>query len=349
MTKATTNRTTDQSSTGATGAVGPSYGLDMARRFTNPEILWGIGDEIGVVPNEAIYQAAPMNMVAEWFNGPNNLGWMGGYSNPSNTQVNDFVAAGKALQLIVWPCDGTDDRPPHESSSSGQPLPQYDLGEQFLVDLDTLVDMFKGHGPNYGPLYVVLFTEFQNTYWETWNRSGGNPYPSTAAYEADLMHQYVRAAERIRARYDQAKVALGFAGYAWPNEGSTIDLSPYQAAIEASDFMAVQQMQSCLHVDQMPGKLRAAVKQLGTYDKPVMISHMKIWREGSDPNCALDAMARFQAEFFTDDALAELNDWGLWAWNMMDDEFINAPGPQFDASVDFITAHAATPPCLRHH
>ncbi len=359
---------------------GIDTGYDFKVNYTAPssatKIMWGIGDQIGDAPNTAIYKAAStsINMITGWFNTPNDLGWMAGYSNPANTQLSDIYGKGKAVELVVWQADGIAPNSPANPTPQNPPvtLPQYAITPAFLGNLRTLIDMYKGHGPNYGPLYVVMFTEHENYYkswtdrvcttlYPTWNDktkptyaahlAACNTYRASvipkATYDAALLNQYIAAAKQIRAQYPQAKVSLGFSGFSWTGALPTgIDLSKYTAAINASDFMAVQQMQSCLHEDLLPPQMKASVKQLGAYGKPVMISHFKIWNDGL-PNstaaqkiaCAQSAYTKFQQEMFTEKSLAGLKADGLFAWDFMTDNYINDSGPNFETSKAFIKSH----------
>lgn len=308
------------------------------------KLMWGIGDEVGPAQDTAIYKNASVNMLTAWYNTPGDLSWMAGYSSPSNTQVSDIYGKGKALELVVWLADGVDPRTPAQSATSGKTLPEYALSQQFLTDLNTLVGMYKGHGPNYGPLYVVLFTEFNSTYIYNW---AGSPYTTRAQYNAALMTQYQKAVTQIHTQYNQAKVSLGFGGYDWST--SAIDLSSYKQAISVSDFTAVQAMQSCLNEAKLEPQIKASVQQLGSYGKPVMISHFKLWNDGAATNtpaqkaaCATSAFSKFQQGMFNDTTIAQLKSWGLFAWDFMDDNYINDPGPTFDSAKTFINAHTAS-------
>lgn len=310
----------------------------------SPSIMWGIGDEIGGAVNTPIYQNAKMDFVTAWYNGPGDLNWMNGYNSHSNTAVSNIYQQHKAIELVVWLANGTDPRSASQSSTAGQPLPEYALSSQFLTDLTELVNMYKGHGPYYGPLYVVLYTEFNGTYGYNWP---GSPYTNRTQYNAALMNQYIKAVNLIHSDYSQAKVGLGFGGYAWYN-GGAVDLTPYQQAINASDFTAVQAMQSCTNESLMAPQIEASVKQLGAY-KPVMISHFKLWDDSTNPSatqqqkaaCATSSFANFEQTMFNSSTLAQLKSEGLFAWDFMSDDYINDPGPQYNTAVNFINKHSA--------
>jgi hypothetical protein len=144
----------------------------------------------------------------------------------------------------------------------------------------------------------------------------------------------------VRSENANARVALGLGGYGW---GSTPDrdLSFWDDAIRASDFTAVQAMQAC--DNERDGQniiipqIRSSVKQLGTYGKPVMISHFKLW---GDPGCQTAAFAKFLRAIFTDRSMSALAADRLFAWNFMDDHYINDPGPTHEAAKRLLAAYA---------
>jgi hypothetical protein len=186
-----------------------------------------------------------------------------------------------------------------------------------------------------------LFTEFNSTYAYNWP---GSPYTSKAQYEAALMQQYLRAVDQIHAQYSQAKVALGFGGYYWFNTPN-VDLTPYMAAINASDFVASQEMHSVNNVQVMSQQITNSVHQLGQFGKPVMISHFKMTdpSAATDGGCVPDAMLNFEQATLNDAALQQLKEDGLWAWNFMaGSTCLKTPGPAFDALKTVITNNAAS-------
>ena len=65
-----------------------------------------------------------------------------------------------------------------------------------------------------------------------------------------------------------------------------------------------------------------------------MLSHFKFWGEAACQQRAFDA---FLDEVFTDASLAQLRQWGLFAWGFMDDHYINDPGPTYDKAVRLLT------------
>jgi hypothetical protein len=277
-------------------------------------VLWGIGDQLGPAREAPFYRDGGARMVSSWFNNPGDLGWMKGYRG---SDFSDQYGAHRALELVVWLADNAD----------------YAVSPRFQTDIRTLTRLYKGSGPNYGPLYIVLFTEFE-TY------KGGDP-----AYQAKLMSAYLKAVAVIHSEYDQARVALGFGGYGWDGVHDR-DLAPYRQVIEASDFTAVQQMQACSSEvggqNIMVPKIRSSVRQLGSYGKPVMISHFKLW---GDAACQASAFEKFSREMFSPASLAALTADKLFAWGFMSDHFINDAGGAYADFRSRIGPHiAALPP-----
>jgi hypothetical protein len=274
-----------------------------------PRILWGIGDQLSSAVKSPIYRNAPVNMVTAWYNGPGDLGWMSGYQKGST--MSDLYGQGKAIELVVWLGDHAD----------------YAISSQFLEDAKVLARTFKGNGPHHGPLYVVLFSELET-------------YSSDPGYFVNLKRAYLQAIATFHEENRNAKVALGLGGYHW---GSTPnrDLSFWDDAIKASDFTAVQAMQAC--DSERDGQniivpqIRSSVKQLGTYGKPVMISHFKLW---GDPSCQTKAFDKFMREVFTNKSISALAADNLFAWNFMADHYINDPGPTHESAKRLIAAYA---------
>lgn len=273
-------------------------------------VLWGIGDQLGPAQSNQLYTDGGAKMISSWFNNPGDLDWMKGYPG---SDFNNQYAANRALELVVWLADSTD----------------YAISPKFQTDIRTLTRLYKGSGPNYGPLYIVLFTEFE-TY------KNGDP-----AYQAKLMSAYLSAVAVIHSEYSKARVALGFGGYGWDGVHDR-DLTAYRQAIEASDFTAVQHMQACDSDENgqniMIPKIRSSVQQLGSYGKPVMISHFKLW---GDTACQTSAFDRFSREMFSDASLAALTANRLFAWNFMSDHFINDRGSAYTGFRSRIGPHIA--------
>jgi hypothetical protein len=272
-------------------------------------ILWGIGDQLSSAVSTRIYRDAPVHMVTAWYNGPGDLGWMSGYQKGST--MSDLYGRGKAIELIIWLGNQTD----------------YAISPQFLEDAGVLARTFRGNGPHHGRLYVVLFSELET-------------YSSDPGYFANLKRAYRQAMAVFHRENANARVALGLGGYAW---GSTPDrdLSFWDDAIRASDFTAVQAMQACDSERDgqsvLVPQIRSSVRQLGTYGKPVMISHFKLW---GDPGCQAAAFGKFMRTVFTDSSISALTDDNLFAWNFMDDHYINDPGPTHETAKRLLAVYA---------
>ena len=259
-----------------------------------------MGDEIQAALGTPLYQNGGVNMLTSWYNNPGDLSWMSGYANGNG--FSDLYGQGKAEELVVWLAED----------------PSYAISPQFLTDLQTLVSIFKGHGPNYGPLYVVLFSEFET-------------YSSDPAYLLALRTQYLNAVQVVHSTYSQAKVALGFGGYDWPpSSWSDPDLSFWQPAIAASDFVAFQDMQADTTLttsgqNYVVPTIENAVAQLSAYSKPIMVSHFKVW-DGGDANESA-AFAQAAQLLFNPQEMGTLTRQGLFAFGFMNDSYVNTqPG-----------------------
>jgi hypothetical protein len=277
-----------------------------------PRVLWGIGDQLGPALGSRFYRDGMARMVTAWFNGPGDLDWMKQAEEPA---VAKLYAAGDAVELVVWLADD----------------PDYAISDQFQADIRTLTRLHKGRDSYHGPLYVVLFSEFE-TY------RGDDP-----AYQAKLMDAYRRAVVVIHDEYDRARVALGFGGYTWDGTHDR-DMTPYLDEIAVSDFTAVQQMQACDNRANghsvAVAKVRSSVRQLGSFGKPVMISHFKLWGGAS---CQLSTFEQFAKEMFTTASLGSLVRDGLFAWDFMADHYINDASPVYYAVRARIKPYRASP------
>lgn len=278
------------------GTLGPSRSFALEDRPehqsraegpSSPRFIFGLGDQIGAATSRPVFNEAPMRMITSWYNGRSDLTWMSGYQR-TNT-MSGWYGKGYAMELVVWLAND----------------PSYAVSEDFQRDIELLTKVFRGNGPHYGPLYIVLFTELET-------------YSKDPAYFESLRTAYKNAAAVIHATYDKAHVGLGFGGYGWLL-GDTRDLSAWEPAIEVSDFVAAQHMHHCSRLDLMKTQLPRAIEQLGSYGKPVFVSHFKFWGEAE---CQRDAFKRFMDEVLTDTSLAGFHRQGLRAWGFMDDAYI---------------------------
>jgi hypothetical protein len=295
-----------------TVVVPPAMGIDAAQASTaTPRLIFGMGDEISTAQSSKIVKAAPINMVTSWYNNSGDLDWMQGYA--ATDQVEQVYAQGKANELVV------------DLSSD----PSYALSAQFQTNLATLISIFKGNGPAYGPLYVVLFTEF-DTYEPADN----------ASYIPQLMTAYEAAVTVVHKAYSQAKVALGLGGYNWSSSPTgTTDLSMETAAIKDSDFVAVQAMQDCTNEGQLENEVHASIAQLSSFGKPIMISYMKLW--GGSVPCQTSAMSTFEKDILNTSTLSTLTSEGLFALGFRVGPDIDHPGPAHKQAVADIDLYSS--------
>ncbi len=292
------------------GVLASTLAMGSAHASTVPKLIFGMGDEIAGAEATPLYNDAPVNMVTSWYNDSGDLSWMNGYRGTN--QIEQIYAEGKANELVV---DLNSD-------------PSYAVSAQFQTDIASLTSIFKGNGPVYGPLYIVLFTEF-DTY-----------EPGNSAYTSQLLSAYINAVGVIHGVDPQAKVALGLGGYNWSSSPTaTTDLGPETAAIDDSDFVAVQAMQDCQNEGQLENEVHASIAQLSTFHKPIMISYMKLWQSNVD--CATSAMSTFEAHIFNDATLTTLTAEGLFAWGFMDDTYITTPGPALNTAIADVVRYSS--------
>jgi hypothetical protein len=279
-----------------------------------PRILFGLGDEISAAVSAPLYRHGGVDMVTSWYNGPADLGWMSGYAQTNI--ISGLYQQGKALELVVWLAD----------------YPLYAVSSQFQSDLAKLITVFKGNGPYYGPLYVVLFTEFET-------------YSSQPGYDLQLRSAYLTSVKTIHASDRQASVALGFGGYDWNAANPKRNLTFWQPAIAVSEFTAFQAMQDDASVggngqNIVVPEIEDAVRQLGSYGKPVMISHFELW---GDPSGASQAFARVAGTLLKRSELNKLRSEGLFAWDFMGDDYVSDPGPGLSYAEAAVAQYSALP------
>lgn len=101
------------------------------------EILWGMGNEISSARESPIFNQAPVRMISSWFSKPEDLEWMRYY--PDRNTLATLYGQGYAQELIIYLADHT----------------EYAVSPEFQSDLQELIKIFKGNGPDYGPLYAL--------------------------------------------------------------------------------------------------------------------------------------------------------------------------------------------------
>jgi sugar lactone lactonase YvrE len=272
-------------------------------------ILWGAPG------NTNLSADASPGLESFWYNWPSDLNAYRAYKN--STRVSDVYASGKGIQLIVWLADAG--RVDATGATVPKTDPAYDtatpyfISEKFQSDIRELAGIFRGQGPHYGPLYIVLYSEIE-TYYDAGTAEG-------RARRDALKAGYIRAANTIRSANASAHVGLGLGGYAWPATagGTRADLDYWREAIAASDFTCFQNMQKYDHWQECAGQTRNAIRQLGEYGMPVMVSHFELWPSGThtmDEQIVTTKLAfnAYMDDIFADDSFATLHAQGLRAW-----------------------------------
>lgn len=322
--------------------------LSFTLAHSQTKILWGYGDNFSGYNNSGIGQQTDIKIISHWYNGPQDS-WIWGYSGTKT--VSNYYAQGYGIQLIVWLGPGAFNN--SMAYAAGDVVTLNNQDYYFPEDLKRLTKVFMGEGPVYGPLYIVLFSEV-----ETYYSSGDE------VYKKKLQKAYLDAVKSIHEICPHAEVGLGFGGYGWPmNSLGTRDLSYWEPSIEASDFVCTQSMQQYNNWSQNTYQIRSGVKQLGSYGKPVMLSHFKIW--GNPNNKAMGpvqtkpAFINFMDDMFTESTLSDLYDDGLRMFVFMDDEYIRDRNGEsydgidsyndvaFNTARDFINNHNDTDPVMK--
>ncbi|HET6527839.1 MAG TPA: hypothetical protein VFG39_03730 [Balneolaceae bacterium] len=265
------------------------------------EILFGIGNEIPMARETPLFNEAPIKMISSWFSKPEDLEWMRNYVE-RNTMA-ELYKKGYAQELIIWLDNYT----------------QYAISDEFQADLKELTRIFKGNGPDYGPLYVVLFTEYET-------------YSDDPAYYLKLKDAFLQSIKTIKGVYPEAKVAIGIGGYGW----SGVEHREFKdweiQALKAGDFIAVQAHHHVSNMDLMITQIRDSFNQLSSFGKPIMMSHFRIWKNDEEPPAITEqAFQHFIDEMFTEESMAALAEDGLFAWNFFWGDFINQPGAAYQS------------------
>ncbi len=195
---------------------------------SNIEIIWGIGNEIPMAQETPLFREAPVKMITSWFSKPGDLEWMRYY--PERNTLASLYGQGYAQQLIIWLAD----------------YPEYAISGEFQTDLEELIEIFKGDGPSYGPLYVVLFTEYET-------------YSNDPEYFHQLRDAFLESQNTIKQVYESANVAIGFGGYGWSGIARR-ELKDWEIEVlEAGDFTAVQAHHHVSNIDLMIPQIRNSV------------------------------------------------------------------------------------------
>lgn len=294
----------------ATGCNSPTT-TDTIPDKSDIGVIWGMGNEIPAAQQSPINQQAPIRMLTSWFSKPSDLDWMRNY--PDRNTMAELYAQGYAQELVIYLADYTD----------------YAVSQEFQADLRELIQIFKGNGPDYGPLYVVLFTEYET-------------YSDDPAYFQQLKEAFLQSRKTIKDTYAKAYVGMGFGGYEW----SGIEVRDFKdwevEVLKASDFAAVQAHHRVKYMDRMVPQIRNSVRQLGSYGKPVMLSHFRIWQgDGETQAQVQDAFQSFINEMFTEESMQSLTQDGLFAFSFFADDYINNQGSSFDSIKKVVDTYAS--------
>ena len=144
-------------------------------------------------------------------------------------------------------------------------------------------------------------------------------------------------------------MALGFGGYGWSGIEHR-DLKEWEKeAINASDFVAVQAHHHVTNIDLMIPQVRISIEQLGSFGKPVMMSHFRIWKREDETTLSTpEAFRIFMDEMFTEESMSDLADNGLFSWNYFNDDFINTKGNAFERAKRMVEHYQADQTELSH-
>ncbi len=266
------------------------------------KILFGIGSQAGPAMDFRLVQEAPVHMLTSWYNGPSDLEWM-------RVQQNDLIprlyANNYTVHLITWTDLPEEDINTPHGPACGRPYP---VSDQVVEDMKQLAQIYNGPGP----MYVSLFTEFPSFTCVDNNWNGNENYWRT------LQDNYRKIQDNFHLYAPSSKVSLSWGGWLsryddQENQGGR-SLIPYFAdTIRSSDFSSFQTMESDTNVDEIENMTSI----LGSYGKPVMLSHYKPSNHSHE---VFDADMR---TLFTDEMIRQLTSKGLFAISFMDAEMID--------------------------
>lgn len=281
---------------------------------TVPRLLFGLGPEVDGAKDSQLTLNAPVRLMSMWWNTSDDAnGWLTDAYHRS--MYASQYALGRSIHLISWAngrADGTFDESSFSTArgtACGRPYP---LSDQYLQDLDRVIDSVSGPGQ----LYVTLFTEFQ-TYPcldNAWLAS-----TQVTTYYRALQDRFLVAVQHIHARNPTAKVSLGWGGWQWgwddPALGGGRSLVPYFADVmRASDFQSFQAMMNGGNgnVDD----IQQMTELLNDYG-PVMLAHY----QPNNGDCV--TFGSDIHSIFTDQYMADLVGRGLFAFSFMEDNCLD--------------------------
>jgi hypothetical protein len=303
-----------------------------AETQAGPELLFGMGPTADAGLDSNLVRDAPVNMLTTWFNGSEDLAWLGFWKD---TLIKDAYDDGYAHHLVVY-SEGLEQSgvSTEYGSACGQPYP---VSDQFVTDMERLAEIFVGDGP----LYVTFFSEFQ-TYVCNDSQWVGNEN-----YFRALKDNFRAGAEVFQAKAgDDVFVSFGPWGgwqhqYDDPSVGGGRSLIPYFADVmRESDFQSFQAMDSDLGSN--PEIMLEMTKLLAPFG-PVMMAH---YLPDDESTAVWDADIE---QIFTDAAVTRLTEEGLFAFSFMDPFLLDDPA-RSDRTARAVSEYAAdwlVPPALR--
>ncbi len=299
-------------------ACGGSSGQQQASGPPVPRLLFGLGPEGPEAAASQLDAEAPLGMYTNWYNGPADLTWIGGWKDVVVPQI---YASGRALHLVVYSPD------PPTGTPCGR---QYPISSRINGDMVELARVFAGKadGP---PLYVTLFTEFQTYPCVTNQWRGAEDYYTLLQQKMleikDVFHQYA----------PNSRVSIGWGGWQdrWDDPGAGGGRSlfaHFDSVMSQMDFQSFQAMQTDSNVNDV----RAMTKTLGVYG-PVMMAHYKP-DNGSIPVYHADTGA-----IMNDSFLREITGYGLFAWSFMNSNEMSGDPSLFDQVKEAVLRYGRPP------
>lgn len=266
------------------------------------KIIFGIGSQAGPAMDYRLVKEARVKMLTSWYNGPNDLVWMKVQQNDLIPRLykNKFI-----VHLITWTDLPEEEIQTPYGPACGRPYP---VSTQILEDMKNLAQIYNGNGS----MYVTLFTEFQ-TYTCVDNNWNGNEN-----YYKTLKDNYFKIQEIFHKYAPNSKVAISWGGWInryddKENQGGRSLFSHFEDLLRKSDFTAFQSMESDTNIKDITEMTHI----LGSYKKPVMLSHYK-------PSNSSEMVFNDDIQkLFTDTTVRELIKNGLFAFSFMDSEIID--------------------------
>lgn len=271
-------------------------------RVPSSKILFGIGSQAGPAMDFRLVKEAPVHMLTSWYNGTKDLEWM-------RVQQNDLIprlyAKKYVVHLVTWTDLPEEEIQTPHGPACGRPYP---VSAQVVEDMKQLAQIYNGPGP----MYVTLFTEFQTFTCVDNNWKGNENYYNT------LKDNFRKIKDAFHQHAPQSKVAISWGGWInryddTVNQGGRSLFPYFEDVLRESDFTAFQTMESDTNVNDILNMTRI----LGSYGKPVMLSHYK---PSNHSHAVFDADMQ---KLFTDEVMGQLVRSGMFAFSFMDNELIS--------------------------